>query len=235
MNAMNQSYRYNEDALVRMAAMGDLDAFNQLVLIYQDMTYNHARALLGDPDLAEDAAQEGFVKAFQAMHSYRGGSFRGWLLKIVTNAAYDILRKSHRHPTQPLFPEDETGEEIESPAWLTDSNASVQDAVEQNELAKDIYKMLDELPDVYRSVITLIDLYELDYTEAARILKTSLGTIKSRLARARSLMQKKLKGSCERMHTPHCKAQDIVLIRFGGESGRLQTEGVNRFKEMQKR
>lgn len=181
-----------EDIWVRQAAQGDLDAFNQLVLNFQGMAVCHVRALLGDPASAEDAVQESFIKAFQNLGGFRGGSFRGWLLKIVTNSAYDMLRRSKRRPTQPLFPEDEDGEEIESPAWLADPNASVQGSVEQNEEAKRIYQLLDELPEVYRSVITLIDLYELDYLEAAEALKVPIGTIKSRLARARMQMKQKV-------------------------------------------
>ena len=181
-----------EEALIQNASNGDLDAFNQLVLIYQNIAYNHARAMLGDPDSAEDATQESFIKAFQSLKDFRGGSFRAWLLKIVTNSAYDILRRSHRHPTQPLIPEDDHGEEIESPVWLTDPSTSVQEEVEEKEFSNDIYKTLDQLPDVYRSVLTLVDLYELDYTEAAHILQVPLGTIKSRLARARSQMKHKL-------------------------------------------
>lgn len=192
MNSKEQLDSRDERTFVGMAAKGNLDAFNQLILIYQDIAYNHARALLSDPDLAEDAVQDSFIKAFQNLNAFRGDSFRSWLLKIVTNSTYDILRRSHRHPTQTLFPEHKNGEEIESPAWLADPTPSVQEAVEHNELSKDIYKALDELPGVYRSVITLIDLYELDYTEAARILRVPLGTIKSRLARARLQMQKKL-------------------------------------------
>jgi RNA polymerase sigma-70 factor (ECF subfamily) len=106
-----------------------------------------------------------------------------------------MLRRSNRHPTQPSFPEDEDGEIIDSPTWLVDPSASVQDVVEQNEFAKEIYKMLNELPDIYRSVITLIDLFELEYVEAARILKVPLGTIKSRLIRARLQMKDKLQGN----------------------------------------
>lgn len=194
MNATSRSDQYNEETLVRMASSGDLDAFNQLVLHYQNLVYNHAYAMLGDSDSAEDATQEGFIKAFQAMNSYRGGSFRSWLLKIVTNSAYDMLRRSKRHPNQPLFPTDEDGEEMESAPWLADPATSVQDAVEQNELSNNIYKMLDELPAVYRSVITLIDINELDYAEAAEALKVPIGTVKSRLARARIQMQSKLRG-----------------------------------------
>jgi RNA polymerase sigma-70 factor (ECF subfamily) len=184
----------DEESLVTMASAGDLEAFNQLVLRYQNLAYNHANALLGDPALAEDATQESFIKAFQGLNTFRGGSFRAWLLRIVTNTCYDLLRRSQRHPTQPLVPEDDFGEEIESPSWLADPSTSVQVTVEQHEEADQLYRMLDELPDVYRSAITLIDLYELDYSEAARVLKVPVGTVKSRLARARLKMQEKLQG-----------------------------------------
>ncbi|HJR82236.1 MAG TPA: sigma-70 family RNA polymerase sigma factor [Anaerolineales bacterium] len=195
MNTLNQTTLFDEQTLLHQATKGDLEAFNQLVLQYQNMAYNHAYALLGNPDQAEDAVQESFIKAFQAMNGFRGGSFRGWLLKIVTNSAFDWLRRSQRHPMQPLFPEDENGEEIESPVWIADPAASVQDRVEEDELSKKIYELLDELPDVYRSVLTLIDIHELDYAEAAEALRVPIGTVKSRLARARLQMQKKLRGS----------------------------------------
>lgn len=195
MKSVNQSSPSDEVMLTRSASDGDLEAFNQLVLRYQNMAYNHAYALLGDSSLAEDITQESFIKAFQAMNTFRGGYFRSWLLKIVTNCAYDILRQSRRHPTQPLFPQDEDREEIESPAWLIDTTSSVQYRVEENELSNDIYKTLDELPDVYRTVLMLIDINELDYREAAAALGVPIGTIKSRLARARRLMQIKLQAS----------------------------------------
>jgi RNA polymerase sigma-70 factor, ECF subfamily len=195
MKSTNLATQSVEVALINKAMRGDLEAFNQLVLNYQDMAYNHARALLGDPDSAEDAVQDSFIKAFQNLHGFRGGSFRGWLLRIVTNSAYDMLRRSGRRPTQPLFPEGDDGEEIESPAWLADPNASVQETVEREEESKRLYQLLDELPEVYRSVLTLIDLYELDYLEVAEALKVPIGTIKSRLARARLKMKQKVVGT----------------------------------------
>lgn len=197
MNSKNQSGFDLEIALVRRAAGGDLDAFNELVLKYQNVAYNHAYALLSDVALSEDATQDGFIKAFENMGGFRGGSFRAWLLKIVTNSAYDLLRRSRRHPTQPLFPEDEEGEQIESPAWLADPSPSVQATVEQSERTKRLYQLLDELPDVYRSVLTLIDIHELDYTEAARILGVPLGTVKSRLARARLQLKQRLESDAK--------------------------------------
>ena len=208
---LNSTAQLGSDAeklLVDKASGGDLEAFNQLVLMYQNMAYHHAYSLLGDPALSEDATQESFIKAFENIAGFRGGSFRAWLLKIVTNSAYDLLRRARRHPTQPLFPEDDDGEEIESPAWLADPAPSVQATVEQSEQASRLYQLLDELPDVYRSVLTLIDIYELDYTEAARILNVPLGTVKSRLARARLQLQERLETDSK-------------------YSGNLRTAGVN--------
>jgi len=193
MNSTNQS-TFDEAALVKQAADGDLDAFNQLVLHYQNLAYSHAYSILGDPDSAEDATQESFIRVFQNMNRYRGGSFRSWLLKIISNSAYDVLRRSYRHPTQPLYPDDEDGQAMESPSWLADSAPSIQETVEQHELSSNIYKALDELPEVYRSVLTLIDINELDYLEAAEVLSVPMGTVKSRLARARMQMKNKLRG-----------------------------------------
>jgi RNA polymerase sigma-70 factor (ECF subfamily) len=191
MRAAQQSYPYTEDTLVNMASKGNLDAFNELVLAYQDLAYHHAYGLLRDLGLADDATQDSFLRAFQHITEFRGGSFRAWLLKIVTNSAYDMLRRSKRHPTQSLYPEDEYGDEIESPVWLADGT-SVPETVEQSEFLKDLYRMIDELPAVYRAVLTLVDLYELDYAEVAEALKIPIGTVKSRLARARLKISKKL-------------------------------------------
>lgn len=183
----------NDETLILAASKGDLEAFNQLILNYQNLAYNHAYSLMGDPASAEDVTQESFVKAFQGLNSFRGGSFRSWLLRIVTNCAYDILRRSQRHPSQPLFPEDDNGEELESAPWLADPSASVQDAVEQAELSEEIRGMMEQLPETYRNVLTLVDVYQFDYLEAAETLRVPIGTVKSRLARARMQMKEMLK------------------------------------------
>lgn len=201
MSPAAESSQSFEDALVRRAWTGDLDAFNQLVLTYQDLAYSHAYALLGDRATAEDAAQESFIRAFHGIRGFRGGSFRGWLLRIVTNASYDLLRKAKRHPTVALLPEDDYGDQVESPAWLADPGASVEATVEQAEYSESIYRMLDELPEAYRSVLTLVDLHELDYEETARVLGIPLGTVKSRLARARLQMQEKVRGHADAHRT----------------------------------
>lgn len=184
----------SEISLIEKASQGELEAFNQLVLAYQSLAYNHAYALLGDRGTAEDATQEGFIRAFQNISSFRGGSFRAWLLKIVTNAAYDFMRRARRHPTEPLFPDDEYGEEIESPRWIADPGPSVETIMQEKETSARLYQILAELPDTYRSVLTLVDIQELDYSEAAAILNIPIGTVKSRLARARLQVKKRLQG-----------------------------------------
>jgi len=195
MNYKSQSTDVSEERLIRQASQGGLEAFNQLVLCYQDLIYNHALALLGDPDIAEDAAQESFIKAFQGLGSFRGGSFRGWLLQITTNSAYDILRRFKRHPNLPLFPEDDYGGEVEAPFWAADPSPSPHFVAEGNEFSYDLYRMIGELPSRYRNVLTLIDVQELDYSAAAEVLSIPIGTVKSRLARARDQMRRKLRES----------------------------------------
>lgn len=195
MNFMNSTTYPDEISLVTRAIQGELDAFNQLVLNYQDLAYGLARSLLDDPFHAEDVTQESFIKAFQKIGQFRGGSFRSWLLKIVTHTAYDHLRRYKHQVNIPLYLEDEQGEEMESPPWLADPGLSIEAILEQGELNGYIQQLLEELPEAYRSVISLIDLYELDYKEAAETLNVPVGTIKSRLARARLQMKGKMLSS----------------------------------------
>jgi len=174
-----------EPALIRDAQHGDLEAFNTLVLAYQDIVFNTALRILGDEDMAADAAQEAFISAFRALNSYRGGSFRAWLLRTVTNACYDELRRKRRRPTTPLEPETEDGDEVETPRWLADPNASPEEQLDQAELEHAIQHCLQNLPTDFRTVVILADVQGLDYTEVATAINKPLGTIKSRLARAR--------------------------------------------------
>ena len=183
----------DEPALIREAQHGSLEAFNSLVLAYQGNLYNTALRILGDEDLAADATQEAFISAFRALRSYRGGSFKAWLLRTVTNACYDELRRRKRRPSTPLEPEDELGEEMESPRWLQDPSASPEDQLDQAELEHAIQHCLESLPTDFKAVVVLADLQGLDYTEVARAVHVPLGTIKSRLARARLRLRDCLK------------------------------------------
>ncbi len=181
-----------EQTLVSSASKGDLDAFNDLVLKYQDLIYNLAYAILGDRDPSEDATQETFISAFQHLGSFRGGSFRGWLMRIATNTCYDFLRAIRRRPTVALLPEDADGNEIESLTWLADPHPSAEAEIERDEFSQILYRRVDELPTQFRAVITLIDLNGIDYAEAAQALGIPIGTVKSRLARARLRMKEGL-------------------------------------------
>ncbi len=175
----------DEPSLIHQAQLGDLDAFNTLVLAYQEIVYNTALRILGDEDLAADSSQEAFISAFRALNSYRGGSFRAWLLRTVTNACYDELRRMKRRPTTLLEPETDDGDEVETPRWLADPNLSPEENLDQEELEHAIQHCLENLPTDFRAVVVLADIQGLDYTEVAAAVKKPLGTIKSRLARAR--------------------------------------------------
>ena len=184
----------DEIALIHSARKGDLDAFNRLVLAYQDIIYNQAFRVLGDTQAADDATQETFISAFHNIRSFRGGSFRAWLLRIVTNTCYDELRRRKRRPTTPLEPIDDTGEEIESPRWVTDDGALPEERIERTELRRAIEHCLEALPVEFKVIVTLIDIQGMDYTEAAIVIDKPLGTVKSRLARARGRLRECLQG-----------------------------------------
>ena len=164
---------------------GDLDSFNHLVLAYQDSVFNVALRILGSTELAADVTQEAFISAFRSIKGYRGGSFKAWLMRIVTNACYDELRRQQRHPTLPLEPTNDDGEEIESPRWLADSSMLPEEKFEEAELERAIQRCLDALPIDFRTMVVLVDIQGMNYSEAASAMRVPLGTVKSRLARAR--------------------------------------------------
>lgn len=207
-----------EEELIRFAIAGQLDAFNQLVLKYQDMVYHQAFSLMGERQSAEDIAQESFIRAFQALRSFRGGSFRAWLLRIVSNACYDELRRHKNHSWQPLFAENEDGEEIESSEWLVDQQAFVEEIFDQAELGEQIQQRLNQLPEKYRSVVNLIDVLEMDYTEAAQVLGVPIGTVKSRLARARLQLKGSLAGILALSPAPVSPPPAVMNGRGGGRA-----------------
>ena len=175
----------DETVLIHDAQRGDLEAFNQLVLAYQDIVFNTALRIMDDEDQAADATQNAFLSAFRGINSFRGGSFRAWLLRTVTNACYDEFRRKKRRPTTPLEPETDDGEEIETPRWLTDPTDSPEEQLEKAELEHAIEHCLQALPTDFRTVVVLADIQGLDYAEVAEAIHRPVGTIRSRLARAR--------------------------------------------------
>ncbi|HEY5901246.1 MAG TPA: sigma-70 family RNA polymerase sigma factor [Anaerolineales bacterium] len=187
----------DEPALIREAQGGSLDAFNSLVLSYQDAVFNTALRILGDDEQAADASQEAFISAFRNITAYRGGSFKAWLLRTVTNACYDELRRQKRRPTIALEPETEDGDEMDTPRWLADPGMSPEQQTEAEEVQHAIQHCLDGLPTEFRVVVVLADIQGLDYVEVAASMRVPLGTIKSRLARARLRLRECLQGFVE--------------------------------------
>jgi len=183
-----------ETELITRAVDGDLDAFNRLVLQHQEVAYNVAYRIMADENAAADATQDAVISMYRKLDTYRGGSFKSWFLRIVTNACYDELRRQRRRPTIPIEPETNEGELVESPEWLEDKSAGPEDVLGTSEIENAIQHCLSGLDQKFRIVITLVDVSGEDYEAVARIIGTPIGTVKSRLARARLKMQQCLQG-----------------------------------------
>ena len=183
----------DETTLVNRAQAGEMDGFNGLVLMYQDTAYHLALRLLSDEESAEDAVQTALLSAYRCLHSFRGGSFKAWLLRMVVNACYDEMRRRKRRQFIPLEPVDDDGEPIESPDWMADDSDSPEMLAEQSEINQVLRACLRELPVEFRTAVALIDLCGLNYEEAAQVTGTPMGTVKSRLARGRSRIRGKLR------------------------------------------
>jgi len=174
----------DEKAFILAAQKGDVSAFNQLVRAYQTMVYRTAYRVMGESASAEDATQDAFVSAYKHIRAYRGGSFKAWLLRIVTNACYDQLRVRQRRPTASL---DAMLVDSDNPAPGADRAApeSPQDFAERQELGDAIQRGLVTLPPDQRVTLVLVDIEGFSYDEVAEATGANLGTVKSRLSRAR--------------------------------------------------
>ena len=182
----------DEPALIDAAQRGELDAFNRLVLQYQELAFNVALRVMGEEAAAADATQEAFISAYRSLRGYRGGSFRSWLLRIVTNACYDELRRRKRRPAVSLEALVEDSED-EGSVGSTKLADNPEGAVQRHELIDAIQDCLNGLQPEFRIVAVLVDVQGLDYDEAAQSIGKPLGTVKSRLARARARLRDCLK------------------------------------------
>lgn len=186
-----------ETRWIRAAKRGDLDAFNVLILGYQNLLFGIALRILHDEDAAADALQEAFVSAFRKLHTFRGGSLRSWLARVVVNACYDEMRQKRRQRSVPLEQINSAGEEIESGYWLVDPSPGPEERFEAGELNHAVQTALRTLPAMYSTVLVLVDVECLSYEEAAAAIHVPVGTVKSRLARARLQMQNSLQACGE--------------------------------------
>ena len=183
----------SEMTLVHSAQSGNLDAFNALVLKYQDVMYRTALGILGQAALAEDATQEAFISAHQHISTFRGGSLKAWLMRILVNKCYDHIRRMRRTATLSLdenLPEDGENESLYE--LLRDPAPSVEAHVEAAERSEHVQECLNKLPAHYRVTLALVDIDGVTYHEASAILRIPIGTVKSRLTRARLYLRKEL-------------------------------------------
>lgn len=178
----------DETALIKAAQQGDIDSFNRLVLAYQHQVYNLAYRIMGEEAAAADAAQEAFISAYNHLKSFRGGSFKSWLLRIVTNACYDDLRRRKRRPATSLeeLMGDETGE---TGFDLPEPTDGPETLLQRREMAALLQRGITTLPEDQRIVLVLSDVQGLSYDEIAEITRSNLGTVKSRLSRARTKLR----------------------------------------------
>ena len=191
---MAELVREDEVQLIARSQLGDVDAFNQLVLYYQQSTYGVIFRMLGDRDVAADVTQDVFIAAFRGIQSFRGGSsFRAWLMRIASNAACDHWRRTQRHPTESL--DLDADEDNGHPASILNSAVAVGQEVNpeeyllNRELQELIQRGLQELPLDQRVAVVLCDIQGLSYEEIAATTQATLGTVRSRIARGRARLR----------------------------------------------
>lgn len=182
----------DEEELLLQSKEGHLGAFNALVELHQQPVYNLALRMLNDRGAAEDATQDTFVSAFRSLNSFRAGNFRAWLMRIAANACRDYLR-SARVRRNVSLDNLEAEQDFSPPANLESLEASAM----RRELSEGIQQGLDLLASDQRLAIILVDIQGLSYDEAAQIVRAPIGTVKSRLSRARLAMRDYLLGNLE--------------------------------------
>ena len=176
----------NESTLICLAQAGDLDAFNQIVLAYQDRLFNVAFYLLHSEDSAADAVQNAIIKSYRSLHSFRGGPFYPWLVRILKNDCIDELRRRKRCPSVPLEPLTNEDDQVEDATWLEDFSADPARICELKELSQTIVESIKRIPTEYQLPLVLVDIEGMDYAQAASVVGIQLNTFKSRLSRARA-------------------------------------------------
>lgn len=178
--------RNDDRLLVQRAAQGDTDAFAELVNLHQNMVYGLALRKLGNPHDAEEVAQTAFLNAWRGLKAFKGdSSFATWLYRLTSNACIDHLRQNGKH-TENRSLEDET-----LPP-LPDHKPGPEEQALGREQQEILRKAIEQLPPEQRTVLLLREMDGLTYEEIAQLLHLELGTVKSRLARARLALRDRL-------------------------------------------
>ncbi len=186
---------YTEEELVQQARDGDFDAFDELVNRHERRLYSLAMGILRQSEDAEDAVQTAFIKALDALDSFRGdASFKTWITRIATNTALKILRKRRGLPTVSLDEATTENEDgiIKHPEYIADWRADPALLAQQDDVKRAIEDALAQLDDKYRLVFLLRDVHEFSTRDTARTLELSEANVKVRLLRARLFLREKL-------------------------------------------
>lgn len=186
-----------EEGLIKRCQDGEIEAFEKLISSYQKKVYNIAYRYVGNREEAEDLAQEAFIKVFRSIKSFRGeAAFSTWLYHIVSNVCRDALRKNSRRMEDSLDCA-VTTEKGELQREVADWSMSPEPIYENQELGEFIQALINQLTPEYKTVIIMREIQEMSYEEIAEELNCSLGTVKSRLSRARKALRDKIEGSWE--------------------------------------
>mgnify|MGYP001602961695 FL=1 len=174
---------------LRRALDGDLDAFNGLVDLHQRAVYNLCFRMLGSGVAAEDATQDAFLSAYRNIRAFKGTSFRPWLMRIASNACVDELRRRGRRPAVSLdapLPGRDDPLDVADPAPGPETEALRR---EQQDI---VQAALLRLPADQRLAVVMCDMQGFAYEEIAEAMRTSVGTVKSRIARGREKLRREL-------------------------------------------
>jgi RNA polymerase sigma-70 factor (ECF subfamily) len=180
--------------LIARCQRGDIEGFNLLVQRYERVVYNFAYRLTGNYDDANDIAQEAFVRAYNAIHTFRGdAAFSTWIFRITTNVYLDEKKKRKSHPQVSLDDYIET-EESSIGRQVEDPSPSPEELLTDKERSAFITKAIHSLPDFQRTMVVLYHVEHKSYEEIAEVMDLPIGTVKSRLNRARLALKEKLSG-----------------------------------------
>lgn len=197
----------DEKKIIKRAAEGDPDAFEQLVRGYQTPIYNLCLRMTGNPEDAADLSQDSFLKAWRNLDSFQfESSFSTWLYRLASNTCLDHLRSIKRHPQVSLTVEDSDGET--QTMDFPDAAPTPEEAAITKEDNERLAQAMQELDEQQRQILTLRVINDLSYAEIAEILNTKEGTVKSRLSRTRDALRKKLLQSGNNPASPASKKQE---------------------------
>ena len=196
---MNQEQQW-----IRAAQQGDSAAFEQLLLLYQQKIYHLALRTCGDPHDAEEATQEAFLSAWKNLPSFRGeSSFSTWLYRLTVNACNDLFRKNKASAANVAL------EDEEAALQVPDTAPGPEESLQRKETQQAVQDALQQLSPEHRQVLLLRELQQLSYDEIAAVLDMDLGTVKSRIHRARNQLRE-------------------ILLKTGTFSAELPSKGTER-------